>query len=281
MAARMAPRPSFGSASALEVSPAHPRQDAVQTRQARQRAVAENGATMSTDPTRSMAVERGVSGEERVGPRDPWEDLADDTVSIGGRSLRIVYPRDSEALLDDDAFEQEEFLPYWAQLWPSAIVLARATASLRPAGLRVLELGCGLGLPSIAAALEGASVLATDWSADAVAFAAANASRNGAALRTAVCSWTHPEPLVAEAPWDLVLAADVLYESRNVDQLLELLPRLVDSSGTVLIADPGRRPAERFLRATATPASGWLRRSAADRSLHHVTVHRLRRAGAG
>ncbi len=96
-----------------------------------------------------------------------------------------------------------------------------------------------------------------------------------------MCSWTDPRALVAEAPWDLVLAADVLYESRNVDQLLELLPRLVDSSGTVLIADPGRRPAERFLRATATPASGWLRRSAADRSLHHVTVHRLRRAGAG
>jgi len=228
-----------------------------------------------------MAVERGVSGEERVGPRDPWEDLADDTVSIGGRSLRIVYPRDSEALLDDDAFEQEEFLPYWAQLWPSAIVLARATASLRPAGLRVLELGCGLGLPSIAAALEGASVLATDWSADAVAFAAANASRNRAALRTAVCSWTHPEPLVAEAPWDLVLAADVLYETRNVDQLLDLLPRLVDGSGQVLIADPGRRPAGRFLSATATPASGWLRRSAPDQSLPHVTVHRLRRAGAG
>src|SRR6266536_793374 len=158
------------------------------------------------------------------------------------RGRRIVHPRDSEALLDEDAFEREEFLPYWAQLWPSAIVLARATARLHPAGRRVLELGCGLGLPSIAAALEGASVLATDWSADAVAFAAANASRNRAALRTAVCSWTHPEPLVA---------------------------------------DPGRRPAGRFLSATATPASGWLRRSAPDQLLPHVTVHRLRRAGAG
>jgi predicted nicotinamide N-methyase len=228
-----------------------------------------------------MVVERGVSGEGRVGAADPWGDLAGDTVSIGGRPLRIVHPRDSEALLDDDAFEQEEFLPYWAQLWPSAIVLARATARLRLAGRHVLELGCGLGLPSIAAALEGASVLATDWSADAVAFAAANASRNGAALRTAVCSWTHPEALLAEAPWDLVLAADVLYEARNVDQLLDLLPRLVDSSGQVLIADPGRRPAGRFLAATATPASGWLRRSAPDQSLPHVTVHRLRQAGAG
>ena len=210
---------------------------------------------------------------------DPWRDLAEQSVTVGGRELRLLHPRDSEALLDEEAFEREEFLPYWAQLWPSAIVLAHATARLHPAGRRVLELGCGLGLPAIVAALEGASVLATDWSPDAVAFAAANASRNGAALRTAVCSWTEPDALVAGAPWDLVLAADVLYEARNVDQLLELLPRLVDASGEVLIADPGRRPAQRFLAATATPASGWLRRSTPDRSLPHVTVHRLRRSG--
>jgi predicted nicotinamide N-methyase len=225
-------------------------------------------------------VEADRPGAGQADVRDPWRDLATEVVPIGGRNLRIVHPRDSETLLDEEAFEREEFLPYWAQLWPSAIVLARATARLHPAGRRVLELGCGLGLPSIVAALEGASVLATDWSPDAVAFAAANASRNGAALRTAVCSWTDPQALLAGAPWDLVLAADVLYETRNVDQLLELLPQVVDDCGEVLIADPGRRPAERFLRATSTPASGWLRRSARDRSRRHVTVHQLRRSGA-
>jgi predicted nicotinamide N-methyase len=220
-------------------------------------------------------------GARRGAARDPWRDLAEQSVRVGGRELRLIRPRDSEALLDEEAFEREEFLPYWAQLWPSAIVLARAVAAAAPAGRSVLELGCGLGLPSIVAALAGARVLATDWSADAVAFTAANASRNGAPVRTAVCSWTEPGALVAEAPWDLVLAADVLYEARNVDLLLDLLPRLVDRSGQVLIADPGRRPAARFLQATATPASGWLRRSVPDRSQRHVTVHRLRRTGAG
>jgi predicted nicotinamide N-methyase len=213
---------------------------------------------------------------EQADPKDPWRDLADERVRVGDHEIRLVFPRDSEALLDEQAFEQEEFLPYWAQLWPSAIALARVVAGLRPAGRRVLELGCGLGLPSIAAALEGAGVLATDWSPDAVAFAATNASRNGASLRTAVCSWTSPEPLLDEAPWDLVLAADVLYEARNVDALLELLPKLVEGSGEVLLADPGRRPAERFLHATATTASGWRRRSTRDPALRQVTVHHLR-----
>jgi predicted nicotinamide N-methyase len=221
-------------------------------------------------------MEQDASRRGQAGVRDPWRDLVEATVAVGGRELRMVLPRDSEALLDEQAFEQEEYLPYWAQLWPSAIALARVVTGLRPHGRRVLELGCGLGLPSITAALEGASVLATDWSPDAVAFAAVNATCNGAALRTAVCSWTSPQPLLDEAPWDLVLAADVLYEARNVDALLELLPRLVHASGEVLLADPGRRPAERFLHATATNASGWRRQSTRDASLRQVTVHRLR-----
>lgn len=217
---------------------------------------------------------------EQADPRNPWGDLVEVTVAAGRHDIRLLLPRDSEALLDEQAFDQEELLPYWAQLWPSAVALARVVAGLRPAGRRVLELGCGLGLPSIAAALEGAGVLATDWSPDAVAFAATNASRNGAPLRTAVCSWTSPDPLLDEAPWDLVLAADVLYEARNVDALLELLPRLVEGSGEVLLADPGRRPAERFLNATATTASGWRRRSTRDPALRQVTVHHLRPARA-
>ena len=80
-------------------------------------------------------------------------------------------------------------------------------------------------------------MLATDWSAEAVAMTAANAERNDAAVETLVCSWTAPEPLLARAPWDLVLASDVLYEARNGDVLLELLPRL---GPEVWLADPGR-----------------------------------------
>jgi predicted nicotinamide N-methyase len=173
-------------------------------------------------------------------------DLVEEVVAIGGRDLRLLRPRDAEALLDEEAFEHEEFLPYWAELWPSSLALARAVAVRALRGARTLEVGCGLGLPSIAAALAGGRVLATDWSSEAVAMTAANAERNDAPVETLVCSWTEPEPLLARAPWDLVLASDVLYEARNGDALLELLPRLTRQ---VWLADPGRRPAERFLEA--------------------------------
>src|SRR5919199_3627461 len=102
------------------------------------------------------------------------DELVEEVVAVHGRDVRLLRPRDSEALLDEAAFEREEFLPYWAELWPSALALARAVAARSIGGRRVVELGCGLGLPSIAAALQGARVLATDWSTAAVRMAAEN-----------------------------------------------------------------------------------------------------------
>jgi predicted nicotinamide N-methyase len=179
-------------------------------------------------------------------------DLVEEEVAVGERTLSILRPRDSEELLDEDAFAHEEFLPYWAEVWPSGVALARHVAGQPLAGARVLELGCGLGLPSLAAALAGADVLATDWAPHAIALLPDNAGRNGLRLETALVSWARPQPLLARAPFDLVLAADVLYERRDVPLLLDLLPRLTRD---VLLADPGRPAAEEFLELAA---AGWL-----------------------
>jgi len=108
----------------------------------------------------------------------------------------------------------------------------------------VLELGCGLGLPSLAAALRGAHVLATDWADDAIELLRRNAARNGVSLRVGQVRWSEPAPLLRAAPWDLVLGADLLYEARNAEQLGALLPRL---GAEVVLAEPGRPYAQEFL----------------------------------
>ena len=156
----------------------------------------------------------------------------------------MLRPPSAEELIDEAAFEEDEFLPYWAELWPSGLALARHVAGLELDGRRVLELGCGLALPSLAAALRGAHVLATDWADDAIELLRTNAERNGASLRTAQVRWSEPEPLLRAAPWDVVLGADLLYEERNAEQLAELLPLL---GGQVLLAEPGRPYAKDFL----------------------------------
>ena len=200
-------------------------------------------------------------------------------IALPGGEVELARPPDAEALITEEAFDQEEFLPYWAELWTSAVALAHDVAMRSLSGRPTLELGCGLGLPSIAAARAGGRVLATDWSEDAVLATAANAERNGVDLETLRCSWGEPEALVARAPWPLVIASDVLYEQRNVEELLTLLPRLVDEAGLVLLADPGRVPAERFLR--EAEQEGWAVRSVASPRAKRVLIHRLRRTPSG
>lgn len=176
-------------------------------------------------------------------------DLVEEVVVVDGRDLAFRRPRDPEQLLDEERFAAEEYLPYWAELWPAGVALAQAVGTRSLKGARVLELGCGLGLPSIAAALAGGRVLATDWSDDALELLRENADANGATLETEVIDWRAPASLLDRAPFDLVLAADVLYEQPNADLLAELLPQL---GGEVLLADPGRKTLDDFLERVGT-----------------------------
>ena len=172
-------------------------------------------------------------------------------MGIAGRDLCLLRPRDTEALLNEEAFEHDEFMPYWAELWPSALALARVVAARALHGARTLELGLRPRPAEPRRGAAGGRVLATDWAPDAIAMTRATPQRNGLAVEALRCSWTEPDALLERAPWDLVLASDVLYEPRNGEALLPLLPRLVDARGEIWLADPGRPAADPFLDAAA------------------------------
>jgi len=171
--------------------------------------------------------------------------LFSDAITVAGVRLELLRPASPEALIDEEAFADDEFLPYWAELWPAARALADGLPDVR--GLRVVELGCGLGLPSLSAAAKGATVTATDWSPDAIELLRENAARNSITLTAEVRDW--------RAPWDerfdLALAADILYEERNVEPVLERLGELAPDA---LVALAGRPYEDAFLRLAA--ASG-------------------------
>ena len=179
-------------------------------------------------------------------------DLVEEEVAVGPYVLRVVRPRSAETLIDEALFALDERLPYWAEVWPSGRVLAEALLAAPLDGRRVLELGAGLGVPSIVAALRGASVLATDWYEEALAFCRANVARAGVAVDTLLVDWFDPpaEPFAAE-PFDLVIGADVLYEPRHATPLAELIRRLVAPGGAAWIADPRRPDAAPLLRTMA------------------------------
>ena len=85
------------------------------------------------------------------------------------------------------------------------------------------------------------------WAPDATRLARENAARNGIDLEVLTCAWASPEPLEARGPWDLILGADLLYERRNVGELIGLLPRLAGPRTQIVLADPGRAPLDDFL----------------------------------
>jgi len=165
--------------------------------------------------------------------------LSSERIVVGEVELDLLRPESAEALIDEDAFAVDEFLPYWAELWPSAHALAAALPDV--SGLRVVELGCGLGLPSLVAAARGAEVTATDWAADAIELLRENAARNGLSLRAELRDWREPW----DERFDLALAADVLYEQRNVEPLLARLRELAPKA---LVGLAGRPYEAEFLR---------------------------------
>jgi predicted nicotinamide N-methyase len=172
------------------------------------------------------------------------EELVADVVPLPDGELRLLRPRESAELPDDGASEWAPLVPYWSVLWRSGVTLARELGAHDLHDRRVVELGCGLGLPSLTAARGGAQVLATDISSEALELLALNADVNSVHLKTERIDWTTPEALLDSAPFDLVLAADVLYEPSSVAPLRSLLPRL---GHEVLLVGPDRSVTGAFL----------------------------------
>ncbi len=169
-------------------------------------------------------------------------------VVLRGRRLSILHPTSAEDLIDEDDFERDERLPYWAELWPSARVLAARVMSERGAGRTLLELGCGAGLVTAAALLAGFAVVATDYYEDALLFTRVNGWRvAGLEPATRILDWR----VVPDDPprGDLVVATDVLYERPYGPLVANVLARTLARDGLGVVADPGRIGVEGFLAA--------------------------------
>ena len=177
-------------------------------------------------------------GYERFSPQERCID-------VRGETYRIWQPPDLEALIDLEAFAADERIPYWANVWESAIVLAEEIALLDGRGMRLLELGCGIALPAMVAARRGFAATASDYETDALEAVRYNADRNAAAaVATRLLDWRSlPDDL---GTFDRVVAADVLYEKHHAEALAAVIARTLAPTGTALVADPGRAKAVQF-----------------------------------
>jgi len=168
------------------------------------------------------------------------------TVRVAERDVELLSPANADDLISEDDYVEDERLPYWADLWPSAQILANEVAIMRLAGQRVLELGCGLGVVALGAAMAGAEVTATDYYDDAILFASLNVqAATGKEIATRMVNWVAmPEDL---GKYDVVLASDVLYEHRYASMVADAIAKTLVRGGEAIVADPGRIALEEFL----------------------------------
>ena len=191
-------------------------------------------------------------------PKEALTQVVHKTVVLERHRFEICYPGNPDALLDHPAthaaFEKDEYMPYWADLWPSSQVLGRALLqrdwealqSEGQAPLKALEIGCGVGLPGIVALSLGFEVVFSDYDVAALDFVERNAVANGfEQFETLGLDWRVPPDFQV----DLLLASDVIYEERNIEPLIRLMQVVLKPGGRCLLMDPNRPWQKLFRRA--------------------------------
>jgi predicted nicotinamide N-methyase len=172
-------------------------------------------------------------------------EMTSSPVTFGEITLSVSTVADFDALLDyyaETHGSDVEMIPYYARLWKAAEALASFIAERHTTmeGMHVVEMGCGLGVPSLLCGALGATVVASDFHPDNRPLMEQNIRKNGLERRIsyALMDWRELPSLLPEA--DLVIASDVLYDRNIIAPWTDAASRLARSHAPIYLADPGR-----------------------------------------
>jgi predicted nicotinamide N-methyase len=205
-----------------------------------------------------------------------WDDI-----SVAEKSFSIRRIKNIDKLIDaitDEEFQVDEQLPYWAEIWPSSIALSEYILENRDqfSGKKILELGCGLGLVGIVASSVGGKVTFTDNDAHALRFTEENFRRNfkgNASVQ--LFDWRVPGN---PQSFDIILAADIIYEKRWLEPVLNVLELKLTDVGRAFIANPDRtigREVYKMIEERKWKRQSLLKRTMVYDKLHKIIINRI------
>jgi predicted nicotinamide N-methyase len=166
-------------------------------------------------------------------------DVRVQEIAVEQTTVRLLRATGLEAAVDVSALLGAEAVaepPYWMHLWPGALALARllATAPALGAGVRLLELGCGMALPAVVAAARGARVVASDREGDPLRLARQSGRLNGRPIDVLQMDWASP---ALRGGFDVCVGADIAYDRRAETELAKALHMLLRPGGIAWLAD--------------------------------------------
>ncbi len=174
------------------------------------------------------------------------------TFEFGDTDIHVRVLRDRQQYDDVDGAAARLGIPEasWAHfgtVWESGERLARLMYTHDIQGLRILEVGCGIGLASLVLAARGADITATDQHPEVGAYMAINARLNGLPTIPFVrTDWSDRD--TGLGLFDLIIGSDLLYEATEVAQLAGFIARHGRPGSQVIVIDPGRGLAGPFTR---------------------------------
>jgi predicted nicotinamide N-methyase len=224
-----------------------------------------------------------VFADTRYDGRTEWVEL-----QPARRPIRLLRPAEPDRLLEDpsvlERHGRDDYMPYWAYLWPGAFLLAEALAEWDFAiPAETLELGCGLGLAGLVALTRGARVHFSDYDRAPLRFVEQSAQASGfepGQFTTRLLDWRE----LPDERFDLILGADLLYEKRLIPLVAQAIDRLLSPDGIALLAGPYRVATEDFPEALERrhlkAESRGVQALDLNRQRVTGTLHQVRRAGS-
>lgn len=176
------------------------------------------------------------------------EHTKETAVMLSDRAFRLKVVENIDYLLG--LVKNDDDVPFWAIIWPAAVGLAEYVwENIDFTGSTALELGAGLGLVGVVAAAKGAQLVQTDFISEALELAKENAQLNGINnINYCLADWRNFQ---IEEKFDWILGSDILYEPKLHFYIKQILAANLKPGGTVVLADPGREDAKKFIEALA------------------------------
>jgi predicted nicotinamide N-methyase len=172
------------------------------------------------------------------------------TIEISGTDLHLCTLRDNQQFSDPLGVAlslgiSSATWPIFGIIWPSSLVLANHLANYHTAGLRILEIGCGIGLSSLMLNQRHDDITATDYHPEVEAFLARNTLlNNDKTIAFERVDWANDQSKLGQ--FDLIIGSDLLYEDEHIKLLAYFIQQHANKKCEVIIVDPGRGRKSKF-----------------------------------